>query len=624
MAIAHSDVALVLERVDIVALVGDYVTLKRAGNRYTGLCPFHNESTPSFTVNPALGVYHCFGCGASGDSISFIRAVEHLDFTESVQLLSERVGVTLTQENEEDARRYREAKRIAKVLNDALEFYRKILYDGPDSRLALDYLERRGIDSALQESFQIGLAPRSSTALPKLLNIANPLFQSCGLGYVDSTGQQRDMFAGRLVFPIFDDKGQVVAFGGRVLPGIEVRDAEGAKYKNSPETKYYRKRRTLYGLNLAKSEIVRNQLAIICEGYTDVIAFHKVGLPLAIATCGTALTEEHLDRLKNYSRNIVLAFDGDKAGQSATERIYEWEKKFSLSVKVAKFPPGEDPASLSLTSPEELKRAIEEAKPFLSFRLERHLEASDLTTIEGRLLAATKAVEIVAEHPNAIVRGNYLMEISEACDVDIHELERRLERTRRALRTKGDEPSKGRRRVVEDQGEEESSELEQFEDRPIYSVKELTSGEYRPYNVALWHLIHNCDEVIAYMPSYLFSHPVHIEIYNFAANYRQVDAQRANQSQLSASARGLMAAVSQFDSEHDVVDVIARLLELHSERTIESLLRSIRGGEERKVSEEEALNATQTISFLRKTVAELRDIRTMDNAVRELLTYFVS
>ncbi|MDA8277002.1 MAG: DNA primase [Actinomycetota bacterium] len=623
MAIAHSDVALVLERLDIVALVGEYVTLRRAGNRFSGLCPFHNESTPSFTVNPALGVYHCFGCGASGDSISFIRAIEHLDFAESVQLLADRAGVSLTQESEEDARRYRESKRIAKVLNDALDFYRKNLYDGADSKLALDYLANRGIDTGLQESFQIGLAPRSSTALPKILNLPNALFQSCGLGYVDSTGQQRDMFAGRLIFPIFDDKGQVVAFGGRVLPGIEIRDSEGAKYKNSTETKYYRKRRTLYGLNLAKSEIVRNQLAIICEGYTDVIAFHKVGLPLAIATCGTALTEEHLDRLKNYSRNIVLAFDGDKAGQSATERIYEWEKKFSLAVKVAKFPPGEDPASLSLNAPEELKRAIEEAKPFLSFRLERHLEASDLSSIEGRLLASTKAVEIIAEHPNAIVRGNYLMEISEACDVDIHELERRLERTRRALRTKGDDTAKARRRPTESVGDEAPIDnSEEPDDRSLYSVRELTSGEYRPYNIALWHLLHNCDEVIDYMPSFLFTHPVHIELHNFAAKNREVDAQRANQSQLTPSARALMAAVSQLDGDHDVVDVIARLLELHSERTIEALLRSIRGGEGRHLGEEEAMSVTQAISYLRKTIGDLRDSRTMDGAVRELLTYF--
>jgi DNA primase len=622
LAIAHNDVALVLERLDIISLVGDYVTLKRAGSRYSGLCPFHNESTPSFTVNPALGVYHCFGCGASGDSISFIRAIEHLDFTESVQLLADRAGVTLSQENEEDARRYREAKRISKVLNDSLDFYRRNLYDGADSKIALSYLESRGIGSGLQESFQVGLAPRNSTALPKMLNIPNALFQSCGLGFVDSTGQQRDMFAGRLIFPIFDDKGQVVAFGGRVLPGIELRDAEGAKYKNSPETKYYRKRRTLYGLNLSKSEIVRNQLAIICEGYTDVIAFHKVGLPLAIATCGTALTEEHLDRLKNYSRNIVLAFDGDKAGQSATERIYEWEKKFSLAVKVAKFPAGEDPASLSLSAPEELKKAIEEAKPFLSFRLDRHLEASDLSTIEGRILASSKAVEIIAEHPNAIVRGNYLMEISEACDVDIHELERRLERTRRALRTKGDDSGKARRRPVENGSDEPPADGEVQEDRPTYSVKELTSGEYRPYNIALWHLLHNCDEVVDYMPSFLFTHPVHLELHSFAANNRQVDAQRANQSELSSSARGLMAAVSQLDGDHDVVDVIARLLELHSERTVESLLRSIRGGEDRKLGEDEAQKVTHSISYLRKTVGELRDGRTMDSAVRELLTYF--
>ena len=624
LAIAHSDVALVLERVDIVALVGEYVSLKRSGSRFSGLCPFHNESTPSFTVNPALGVYHCFGCSASGDAISFVRAIEHLDFAESVQLLAERVGVTLEQESEEEARRYRESKQISKVLNDALAFFRRNLYEGPDSKLALEYLERRGIGQDLQDTFQVGLSPRSSTALPKVLGVSNILFQSTGLGYVDSTGVQRDMFAGRLIFPILDDKGSVVAFGGRVLPGIEVRDAEGAKYKNSPETKYYRKRRTLYGLNLAKSEIVRNQLAIICEGYTDVIAFHKVGLPLAVATCGTSLTEEHLDRLKNYSRNIVLAFDGDKAGQSATERIYEWEKKFSLAVKVAKFPPGEDPASLSISAPEELRRAIDEAKPFLSFRIDRLLEGSDLSSIEGRLLASAKAVDIVAQHPNAIVRGNYLMEISETCDVDIRELERRLERSRRALRTKGDDAPKPKSRPAATSADEQSHAESEVEEKPLYSVRELQLGEYRPYNIALWKLLHNCEEVIDYMPRFLFVHPVHIELHDFANAYRQVELQRANQSLLSPSARGLMAALSQIDEDHDVVEVIARLLELHIERSVEAMLRSIRGADGKRLNEDDALRMTQEISFLRVTARDLRESRTIDSAVRELLAYFGS
>ncbi|WP_052606375.1 MULTISPECIES: DNA primase [Acidithrix] len=640
MSIPSSEVTAVLERVDLIGLVSEHVPLRRVGNRFVGLCPFHSESTPSFSVNPKLGVYYCFGCQVSGDAISFVRSIEKLDFADAVEYLANRVGISISRDSGEDSKAKGRLKVLRETISRAKEFFVANLNDGPNSKIAIDYLESRGISAKLRDRFQIGLSPGDSLALSRFLGVSNGLFSASGLGFVDSYGHQRDMFSGRIVFPIFDQSNNPVAFGGRVIPGVEYRgESEPAKYKNSPETDHYAKRRTLYGLNLSKSEIVHKDMAIICEGYTDVVAFFKVGLEVAVATCGTALTEEHLDRLKNFSKNIVLAFDGDKAGASATERIYEWERRFGLNVRVASFPDGEDPASLSLSSPDLLRKAIEEAQPFLSFRLRRFFKDSDLKSIEGRVSTSNGAINIISEHPNPLIRGQYLMMIADACRLEVKDLERRLERTVRARRSHS-EPSqelvKGVNQPMvspvqpqddanvdlaplsEDDFDQLSSTLP-----PRYSLSELLDGEFRPYNEAIRALIANPTDLGDYMPPFLFTHPIHLELREYLTTSNGLELRHQSDLPLSETARSLMARLSVVPSEMDEVGVIAQLLELHCDRTVEGLLRRIRrmaqsGNEDDLV----LLEISSTMAFIRSERAKLRDSLTLDEAVGTLLRYF--
>ena len=243
-----------------------------------------------------------------------------------------------------------------------------------------------------------------------------------GLGFVNRRGRRQDAFRGRVIFPIFDPSGKAIALGGRILPPRRRSGrpavADGPKYKNSQDGPIYAKRRTLYGLNWAKTDVVASGEVIVCEGYTDVIAFFGVGLPRAVATCGTALGEEHFRVLGNFATRVVLAYDADAAGEAGATRVYEWERHHSVDVAVAALPAGADPADLARTDPEALRRAVAEAQPFLRFRIERVLQAADLRTNEGRAKAAEAALAVVADHPNALVRDQYLMVVADRCRLE--------------------------------------------------------------------------------------------------------------------------------------------------------------------------------------------------------------
>ncbi len=242
-------------------------------------------------------------------------------------------------------------------------------------------------------------------------------FVDAGLGFTNRRNRLQDTFRARILFPIYDVNNDPVGFGGRKLP-----DDEGPKYKNSSESSIYSKSRLLYGLNWAKEHIVRADEVIICEGYTDVMGYARAELPRAVATCGTALTEDHVKILKRFAKRIVLSFDADAAGQAAAERFYEWEKTYDVDVRVVALPPGVDPDELAQEDPEALRAAVAEAMPFLSFRVQRALDAADLATVEGRARGADAAVALVREHPNPLVRDQYLMQISERCGVDLEQL----------------------------------------------------------------------------------------------------------------------------------------------------------------------------------------------------------
>ncbi len=420
MAIPDEDVAQVRAATDIVALIGEHAALKRVGRRWTGLCPFHTEKSPSFSVNAEEGFYYCFGCQASGDAITFVRNMEHLDFVEAVRLLADRAGVTL----HEDADGGRDRKRRTELLDAlerAVEWYHQRLLTSPDAGPARDYLRSRGYDGAIVRQFRLGWAPDDWDALSKALRLPDKVLTDSGLGFVNRRGRAQDAFRARVLFPICDPSGRPVALGGRILParpGQPPPDRPEPKYKNSQESAVYAKRRTLYALNWAKADIIAQGEVVVCEGYTDVIGFFQAGVPRAVATCGTALAEEHFTLLRNFGRRIVLAYDADAAGQAAAERYYEWERRFEVDIRVAALPAGSDPADLAQRDPAALAQAVADAQPYLGFRLDRLFGRADLSSPEGRVRSAADAMAMVAEHPNELVRDQYLMQVADRCRVD--------------------------------------------------------------------------------------------------------------------------------------------------------------------------------------------------------------
>ncbi|MEY4130108.1 MAG: hypothetical protein RLZZ31_232 [Actinomycetota bacterium] len=417
MGIQDDDIAAVRNATDIVAVISEHVQLKRVGRRWQGLCPFHSEKSGSFSVNAEEKLYYCFGCGAKGDVITFVREIEHLDFVAAVERLASKSGVTLhytdTTQNEGRKRRTVLLDAVAK----AAAWYHERLLSSPDAKAARAYLRSRGLDGDDVRKFGIGWAPEGWDELARALKLPNDVWSESGLGYLNNRGRQTDAFRGRIMFPIHDPAGAVVGFGGRIMPG-----ADGAKYKNSTDNPIYNKSRVLYGIDLAKSDIVKANEAIICEGYTDVIGFFKADLPRAVATCGTALTEEHVKLLRSFAPRIVLAFDADTAGQNAAARVYEWEKTYEIDVAVAVFPQGIDPAELAQTDPEGLRNAVANAKPFLKFRLDRVIDGAQLTTPEQRARVAEQAMAVVGEHPSELVRDQYLLEVAARLRLDPDQL----------------------------------------------------------------------------------------------------------------------------------------------------------------------------------------------------------
>ncbi|MGA2473348.1 MAG: DNA primase [Acidimicrobiales bacterium] len=499
MGIPDEEVAQVRAATDIVALISEHALLKKVGRRWSGLCPFHTEKTPSFSVNAEEGFYYCFGCQESGDAITFVRAMEHLDFVDAVRLLADRAGITL-HEDQEMGRDHKRRSELLEAMARAVEWYHERLLRSPDAGPARDYLRSRGYDGDVVRQFRLGWAPDDWDALAKALKLPEKVLSDSGLGFINRRGRAQDFFRGRVLFPICDPSGRPVALGGRILPprpGQAPPDRPEPKYKNSQESPIYSKRRTLYALNWAKKGVIAQGEVIVCEGYTDVIGCFQAGVPWAVATCGTALAEEHFTLLRNFAKRIVLAYDADSAGQSATSRVYEWERKHEVDVVVADLPGGSDPGDLARTDPGALAGAIKEARPFLQFRVDRMLGGGDLTTAEGRARAADAALTAVAEHPDDLVRDQYVMQLADLCRVDPARLRERLDHLRahppaespaRRGRSRSDEPPP--MEYPEDDGEhfapEENGRVAAVSAalRPGPGLEALKLAVHRPEDVA--------------------------------------------------------------------------------------------------------------------------------------------
>ncbi len=427
MAIADDDIERLRSTVSIVDVVGQVVTLRKVGRNWVGLCPFHAEKSPSFNVREETGRYRCFGCDKSGDVFTFVQEHEHVDFVGAVEMLAAKVGIQLTYTSTGQTKERAQRKRLVEAMAGAVEWYHQRLLDDPAARAARDYLRARGLAGDVARQFRLGWAPDDWDSLSRQAGISGELLQSTGLAFRNRRNRLQDSFRARVLFPIFTDNGDAVAIGGRILPG----STDPAKYKNSPETPIYAKSKTLYGLNWAKADIAALDQVVVCEGYTDVIGFHRSGVKRAVATCGTAFTEDHVRLLKRYASRVVLAFDADAAGQGAAERFYAWEQKYQVQVAVARLPGGQDPGELAQQDPEALAAAVADAVPFLAFRLDRVMSGRPARTPEDRARLAERAMEVVNEHPDVNVRKLYAGQVASEVGLPVNDLLRVAEQRNR-------------------------------------------------------------------------------------------------------------------------------------------------------------------------------------------------
>ncbi len=561
MGIVDEDIARVRAATSLVEVASEHIQIRRVGRRWVGLCPFHAEKTPSFSINAEEGLYYCFGCQAKGDAITFVREVEHLDFAAAVERLAARAGIQLRYDDVREGRDRRRRSRLVEAVEQAVEWYHQRLLTAPDAAPARAYLRSRGYHGDVVRRFKLGWAPEEWDALARALRLPTDVLTEAGLGFVNRRGHNQDAFRRRVMFPIFDASGAPVAFGGRALPGNE-----GPKYKNSPETPIYAKRRVLYGLNSAKAQVVTTGEVIVCEGYTDVIGCFEAGLPRAVATCGTALADEHFHILKNFARRIVLAYDADAAGQAAAERFYEWERRYEVDVAVAPLASGTDPGELARQDPAALKAAVQGATPLLAFRLERVLSGSDLRTPEGRARAAQVAMSVIGEHPDGLVRDQYLMQVADRCRVD-------PDRLRAALGT--------RARV----------------ERAWEAVPEPRgTGADGPELEALRLVVHRRDDVMDRLHEVLFSDELHL------AAYRALTATSELHGAIDVADPGAASLLQRLAVEEvhaDPDDVTDRLVHRAGERALHELEAEARSSDDR------ALELAPTVGWLKVTLEQL-------------------
>ncbi len=409
--ILQEDIEQLKRRADLADVISDHTRLQRTGSRLKGLCPFHQERTPSFTVDPAKGVYHCFGCGEGGDVYSFLRRVEGLTFTEAVEQLARRLGYDLRYEQLSPGKRRAlgERTRLVAACRVACEFFRSELLSEAGTS-ARQYLLQRGFGRDEAARFLLGFAPLTSDALTRHLletGFGDREIEGAGLVSRGPGGRLRDRFRGRIMFPIVDPSGDVIAFGGRVVPGLDHGGQDPPKYLNSPETALYRKRDTLYGMFWARSEIVRSGEVLVAEGYTDVMALHQGGFTNAVATCGTAIGEEHMRLLERYAERVVLAFDADEAGGKAAERAWELSQKHGVDLRVLVLPKGSDPADvIHEGGAAAMRELVAGAEPVVRFMLGRSVAEHDPSP-EGKAAAVEAAAPLLARIDDVVLRDQY-------------------------------------------------------------------------------------------------------------------------------------------------------------------------------------------------------------------------
>ena len=588
MGIVDEDIVRVREAADIVSVISDHLQLKRVGRRWVGLCPFHAEKSGSFSVNQEQGLYYCFGCGAKGDVITFVREIEHTDFVGAVEFLAGKTGITLTYTDRDEGEGRKKRTRLLAALAQAVEWYHERLLSASDAATARGYLRSRGLSGDEVRAYKIGWAPEGWDELSRALKVPSDVLVDAGLARINRVGRMNDVFRGRVLFPIFDAKGDAVAFGGRVLPGSD----DPAKYKNSAESAIYAKSKVLYGLNWAKGAIVAADEAIVCEGYTDVIGFAAAGVPRAVATCGTALTEEHFRTLKSFARRVVLAFDADAAGQNAAARFYEWERAYDIDVAVAALPAGVDPADLARADPQALVAAVTDATPFLGFRLNRVLEAASLVSPEGRARAAEAAMAVINEHPSELVRDQYLMEVASRCRIDPDKL-----RSGTFVAPGG--PAHRGKAVPRQRG----------------AQVRLPTQRDSPEMEALRLLVADPSSIAGLLDGMLFTDDLSYAVYQALVSTPTL---RDAMESADPAAADLLQRLAVEDTEADPANVMERLVEEAARRELVIIQSEVVSADESMMFERSA-----EMAWVKLRMEELREPSTAAEAVEQLLPWLV-
>lgn len=413
-------------KLSVVDVVGETVTLKRAGTAFKGLCPFHAEKTPSFIVSPDRETWHCFGCGEGGDIFTFLMRRDGLDFREALTRLAERAGVELS---ERTAREDRLKRRLREALEAAIAWYREVLLQTPQAEAARAYLGERGFSDETLERFSIGYAPNTWEALSKRLigrGFTTAELIGAGLAGSSNRGGVIDKFRGRIMIPIRDASGRPVGLGGRIMPG-----SDGPKYLNSPAGPLFDKSSTLFGIDLARAAVRREKLIVIVEGYTDVMAAHQAGFANVVASLGTALTHGQIELATRYADAVALAYDVDLAGEAATQRglLEELGPDQSVTkVRVVRIPAGKDPDELIRSDPEAWRQAVATAKPVIEYFMDRVASEVGLDSVAGKRDVTGRVLALLKRVRDPIERNLYLQRLAQMVNVEERILGEALQR----------------------------------------------------------------------------------------------------------------------------------------------------------------------------------------------------
>jgi len=417
MAEAGSFAERVKQQADIVRVIGEYVRLKKTGQNFTGLCPFHQEKSPSFAVHPVRQIYHCFGCGVSGDVFQFVMEMEKLSFPEAIRAVAEKCGIPIPKPREHSPEERRENQQRAVLIDmhrDAAAFFSRQLHEAPEGKVACAYLEDRGLNREAMKQFGMGFAPSGGDGLLRHLKSKYPekLLEASGLFSRDQGGRLYDKFRRRIMFPIANESGKVIAFGGRAM-GDEM-----PKYMNSPETPIYTKSSVLYHLDRAKETLRQSDFGILVEGYMDAIAVARAGISNVIASCGTSLAEPQIKLLGRYTRRVVVNYDPDTAGQAATERslLLLLEKEFD--VRVLALPGGADPDKfIKEQGADAYRKLLAQAPPYLDYLIGR-ARKMDRSTAAGKVAALNFLLPYVQRLPDRLLRSEWATRIASELRVD--------------------------------------------------------------------------------------------------------------------------------------------------------------------------------------------------------------